>query len=170
MTIADNIVYNWVSGNPTQRSPAFRVGHRTTPLDSSFVVRNNVFAQPTGGPVLQTTATPPGGTWSGNTYHTIGSNQVLIINDFVPIAQWVSAAGEIGARNELPNFADPTRDVSSYMQHIGVGGGLEEFLAQARLQSRSNWRSEFTAQAVNAYIREGFGRPAAPGSVSAAGQ
>jgi hypothetical protein len=34
---------------------------------------------------------------------------------------------------------------------------FEAFLAAAREQSRSNWRPELTAAAVNDYIREGFG-------------
>jgi hypothetical protein len=172
MTIADNIIYNWTSGNPEQRSPAFRVGHRTTPLDPTFVVRNNIFAQPLGGPVLQSTATPPGGTWSGNTYYTTNSqDHVLLVQEFIPIAQWISNAGDTNARNQAPSFPEPNRSIASYMEQLGASGGLEEFLAQARLQSRSNWRTEFTAQAVNAYIREGFGRPANPGPLtSASGQ
>jgi len=34
--------------------------------------------------------------------------------------------------------------------------GVEEFMAEARLQRNGYWRDAYTATAVNAYIREGF--------------
>jgi len=35
-------------------------------------------------------------------------------------------------------------------------GGFDEFMLEARQQSRARWRPEFTAQAVNRYLRDGF--------------
>lgn len=59
-----------------------------------------------------------------------------------------------------PGVSTPnsTRDIASYIQSIGGTEGLGTFLAEARKQSRHNWRKEFTAAAVNDYIRQGFGR------------
>ena len=54
-------------------------------------------------------------------------------------------------------FPDPARNIETYMRSIGGAPTLEAFLTQARLQSRANWRDEYTATAVNTYIREGFG-------------
>jgi hypothetical protein len=89
---------------------------------------------------------------------------------FTSTQAWIGAAREVGARTTAPNFPDPNRSIASYMQSIGMSGGLDEFLAEARQQSRFNWRTEFTAQAVNAHIREGFGRPAQPGPLGGAGE
>jgi len=53
-------------------------------------------------------------------------------------------------------FFDPTRDVASYMSAIGEPGELEDFLREARRQSKTQWQPEYTAAAVNAYMRAGF--------------
>ena len=52
---------------------------------------------------------------------------------------------------------DPERDLESYLSSIGETPTFDAFLAEARKQSKRNWRPEFTAGAVNNYIREGFG-------------
>ncbi len=53
-------------------------------------------------------------------------------------------------------FTDPSRSLETYMEEQGLTPSLEAFLAEARQQSRENWRREFTAAAVNEYVREGF--------------
>jgi hypothetical protein len=165
MTVADNIIYNWMSGNPSgQKSAAMRVGHRTEPLDRSFVLRNNVLVQPNGGPLVHSTASRPGGTWSGNTYYSASPNDhALVVENFVNKQTWIGATQDATARTQAPNFPDASRSIETYMQSLGLSGGLNEFMMEARKQTHSNWRPEFTAQAVNAYMREGFGRPAQPG-------
>jgi hypothetical protein len=42
------------------------------------------------------------------------------------------------------------------MESIGGTATYDAFIDEALLQSRLDWRSEYTAEAVNAYIREGF--------------
>ena len=54
-------------------------------------------------------------------------------------------------------FPDPDRDIAAYMTSIGETATLEAFLAEARQQSKANWRPAYTAGAVNAWVREGFG-------------
>ena len=53
-------------------------------------------------------------------------------------------------------YKDATRTVGGYGALWGCDGTLTGFLAQARLQSKSNWRPQFTATAVNNWIRDGF--------------
>jgi hypothetical protein len=57
-------------------------------------------------------------------------------------------------------FPDPTRTVGSYAGTIGLSATTTAFLAAARMQSRDNWDPRLMADAVNAYIRAGFGKPA----------
>ena len=57
----------------------------------------------------------------------------------------------------VENYPDPTRTIGSYHASIGGTATLDAFMAEARLQSKANWRSQYTAQAVNTYIRAGFG-------------
>ncbi len=55
------------------------------------------------------------------------------------------------------DYPDPERTIESYMTTLGETPTLEAFLAGARAQSRASWNPDYTAQAVNEYIREGFG-------------
>ena len=54
-------------------------------------------------------------------------------------------------------YLDPSRTVESYNASLGHSADLNAFLAEARLQSKDNWNPQLTADAVNNYIREGFG-------------
>ena len=56
-------------------------------------------------------------------------------------------------------YPDPDRTVASYNETLGGPSSVEDFVAKALAQSRGNWDGRFTAQAFNAYIREGFGLP-----------
>jgi len=58
--------------------------------------------------------------------------------------------------NHTTPFIDSSRNISTYMNHLGLSGGLEEFMIEARKNQKGNWRIEFTAEKVNEYIREGF--------------
>ena len=56
----------------------------------------------------------------------------------------------------LTTYVDPNRSVGSYNASLGGVGTTAAFLAEARKQSRDNWRPQYTAAAVNSYIRAGF--------------
>ena len=53
-------------------------------------------------------------------------------------------------------FADPTRNIKTYMASLGLEPTAEAFALECGKQDFKNWRPEFTAQAVNAYLREGY--------------
>lgn len=75
------------------------------------------------------------------------------------LATWAQNVGETGASATEVKFVDPYRTIARYHQEM-VGGeaSFEAFIAEARKQSKANWRSAYTAEAVNNYIREGFQR------------
>jgi hypothetical protein len=54
-------------------------------------------------------------------------------------------------------FPDPNRSVVTYNASRGGAGTFDDFAAELRLQSRDRWRTDYTAVAVNDYIRQGFG-------------
>jgi len=61
-------------------------------------------------------------------------------------------------------YYDPDRTVGRYDTDIlGGDGTIESLMTEARKQSRFNWRPEYTADAVNDYIREGFEDAGEPG-------
>lgn len=54
-------------------------------------------------------------------------------------------------------YPDPERTIGTYNQSLGGAPVHAAFMAEARQQSKAYWRPQYTAQAVNAYIRAGFG-------------
>jgi hypothetical protein len=73
------------------------------------------------------------------------------------LAQWKGLVGDSTSQASAVAFPDPTRTIATYQLSIGGLPTLDAFLAQARMQSRGYWRTQFTADAVNAYIRAGYG-------------
>ncbi len=71
-----------------------------------------------------------------------------------------SPSGGVGmgqpGRKQPVAFVDPNRTAATYNKSLGGEGTREAFLAEAHKQSKFNWRPEYTAAAVIAYIREGF--------------
>jgi hypothetical protein len=61
--------------------------------------------------------------------------------------------------DDASHFPHPDRSVGSYFATLGLGGGVQttDFLKAARGQSKANWNPALTANALNNYIREGFG-------------
>jgi hypothetical protein len=57
------------------------------------------------------------------------------------------------------NYPDPTRTAATYSASLGDAGTRADFLAKCKAQSRGNWDARYTADAINNYIREGFGVP-----------
>lgn len=62
-----------------------------------------------------------------------------------------------GDRPDQGAAPSDARDLASYQQSIGDAGGIEAFLQRARQQQRGRYCREYTADAVNSYVREGFG-------------
>ncbi|MBB6430437.1 right-handed parallel beta-helix repeat-containing protein [Algisphaera agarilytica] len=55
-----------------------------------------------------------------------------------------------------PPWIDPERDVESYMKSIGKSASLDALVQAAAFRPRGQWAKEFSANAVNTYIRRGF--------------
>ncbi|HEX2839539.1 MAG TPA: fibronectin type III domain-containing protein [Phycisphaerales bacterium] len=165
----DNIVYNWRGANGT--GVAFRV---QVAQPSNALHRDNVFMQPNGGRCVLSGVATPGGQWSDNAYYSTDPSTNgwfrHLTNALTP-AEWATRTGDSTAQMSQVSFPEPGRTIGTYMASLGFEPTLEAFLTEARKQSRTNWRPEFTAQAVNQYIREGFGMPEpTQGVLAGAGQ
>jgi hypothetical protein len=67
----------------------------------------------------------------------------------------------MGTNNQKSSepFPHPSRTIDTYYGSIaGSPATLAGFIAAAAGQSRENWNDALTANAVNTYIRAGFGR------------
>ncbi len=94
-----------------------------------------------------------------NIYHGVGEPErwFRIGDQSYGLDGWVERAGERGAVAQEVSFADPERTVARYNAAVGGEPTFEAFVAEVREQSRANWRPQYTARAVNDYIRAGFG-------------
>lgn len=71
-------------------------------------------------------------------------------------AEWVVLSGETGGEAVQISYTDANRTITTYNSYIGEPGTTEDFMLKVLDQSRYNWNPDYTADAVNDYIREGF--------------
>ena len=121
---------------------------------------------PSGGPIRimgNVIAHEASGSAYGHGIHlSPGTIGVTATNNV--IYKWDSPIVDLGRDNiTSPNainfagFPDPNRTLETYSAALGVELPLADFLTQARKQSKANWRTQYTAKAINSYIRVGFG-------------
>jgi hypothetical protein len=111
-------------------------GHVTTARNRYFCLNNSF---------------PGAGFW----FNVVGSSDDL--------ATYGTLVQDGGTSTELQvSYRDPTVSLESYHVSLGQTGTFDAFMAQARLQSRANWRPQYTAKAVNDYLRFGFNMENAP--------
>lgn len=96
---------------------------------------------------------------SGNVYatdRTPTTSHFSIKGSGVDFAGWTSQTGETGAQQKTLSYPAPGRTVESYLGSLGQPQTLAAFVAEARKQSRGDWREAYTASAVNRYLRQGY--------------
>jgi len=153
VTVRDNIVHGLKTGGY-----CLIVGQGA--LLENILFENNAFQLPgLTSKLVRTVLDMDGVTFRGNTYYSdaepgawfrVGSNNV-------GFEEWVKRTGETGARAKKVDYPDAGRCIETYMAHLGKEASFEAFVAEVRKQSKANWRAEFTADAVNGWIRAGFG-------------
>jgi hypothetical protein len=151
MTISDNTIYNWKGVSLSVAGSA--INH------SNVTIKNNIIQDPLNATILiyANPAPDPQISFSNNRYYSAASlNSWFYLNGQKNYSQWVSASGETGSENTNIEFSDPTRTVNAYDLSIGGPGSLDHLIGLARTQSRFNWRPEYTATAINNYIKAGF--------------
>lgn len=121
--------------NPVNSSAAFSVNLATTPVNFSS---NIIFGWGTGTIGTTSNIQDEGSNGNGNTFTT---------ND-------IDSAGPYIGAFPYPNSGVT---VESYDSSLGGPGTLTHFLSLARGQGKANWNTAYTANAVNNYIRAGFG-------------
>lgn len=96
--------------------------------------------------------------FSNNQYYTTGADgtRFRVANVAKTDAQWVALTGDDSTFSQ-PTFPESTRSIETYMASLGETATLDAFIAKARAQDRYNWDTRFTADAVNDYLRAGFG-------------
>jgi hypothetical protein len=156
--VSGNIVYSWNGSGGGAALYVERV------LSAGEVVKLNHFQQPLQGKaaIVPNEVMSLGGRWDGNTYRGTGGN----------IDQWIyrentgtvpfntyknSLTRDSGAQAGSVSFPDTNRTIETYMLALGYEPSLERFMFEAGSMSKANWRKQYTAMAVNRWVRDGFG-------------
>jgi hypothetical protein len=128
----------------------------TTPLPvSSMLIEDNIFADTAVASQVITFKQP----WV---------QDVAYIRDNIVAQSWAGAGFQNNGTTWTGNISksasaeaampDPTRSIRSYQASIGRTPTFEAFIAEARQQSRGNWKPELQAIQVINHVRAGFGR------------
>lgn len=150
VNLHDNIAWNWfAAGNSGSCLEAWG-----QPFASLTVTRNR-FYMPGGGDLIGQHVAVPTTSYGSNTYLAVKPAPFTYIDAAQTFPVW-SAARDPSVLVDNAGLVDPGRTTATYMGSLGKAPTLEAFLAEARLQARGNWRAEYTAAAVNAYVRAGF--------------
>ena len=154
LTIQNNIVYDWRGG----------IRFSTTAL-VNVKVEGNDFQSPLRGEELVrffNQGYNAGVTFSKNNWFS--SAPVASWFEFGANAmgqsyeQWLETSQETESTNTKTSYPDPERKLGSYHASLGKPGTFDAWIAEARKQSRGNYRYEYTAKGPIAYIRQGFGK------------
>ena len=154
LTLRHNVVYDWVQTVNSQ-APALVLDGAPT---GSVSVVDNQFQQNHGALIAQFQPVPLFAyTFARNLYFNTGTpSPFLAMPSPLTYAEWLARSGELGSQFEQRTYSAPDRSIATYMMSMGGAPSLDAFLSLAAQQSRQNWRPEFTAAAVNQYIRDGF--------------
>jgi hypothetical protein len=95
---------------------------------------------------------------SHNEFYTLApASMWMQANGPLSLPQWQTLVHDAGSLAHLSPFPDPSRTIGTYHALIGGAPTVDDFCTQARLQSRLTWRTQYTAEAVNGYVRAGYG-------------
>jgi hypothetical protein len=120
-------------------------------VGGSVMVLNNIIANEASG-----------SRYGHGIHLTQSTNGVTAINNLT--YHWDHPIVDNGTHNvtspnsiDLSGYPDPGRSVATYDAMLGGDRSLPGFLEEARKQDKDNWRPRFTADAINEYLRAGFG-------------
>jgi hypothetical protein len=150
---SNNLVYAW-SGISRFTGNASQV--------VNVKLQSNCFQNPyTYDPLLvhDQSSSTLGVTSANNVFGSIAATSAWMESggSLLSLAQWKPLVRDTTSTAQWTQFPDPGRSIPSYQVSLGGTGTLVGFLTEARKQSRAYWRPEYTADAVNTYVRAGYG-------------
>ena len=96
--------------------------------------------------------------FEGNKYYSILEMSEWFRSDGenYPYSEWLSISGD-EATLEQDVFLEPKRTFETYLDSLGFGNSIDAFVSSAMEQPTRTWSENFSAERINAYIREGYG-------------
>ena len=137
-------------------APRFALRVRGSNASSISIFNNEFQLQGTDMQIIETDYLAPA-TFFDNIYNSdrAASSWFKILGTDADINTWRSRTGD-NSTIAAYNYPHPNRSIDTYQAHLGKTPTLAAFISEAKKQSKFNWRREYTASAVNDYIRAGF--------------
>lgn len=149
VNITGNVVYN------LEDSSTYMLYANSSTATYNF--SNNKISILNGNPKLTLIKTGPN-QHSNNKWHssTGGSSGWVINGADNSFLNFAASIGDTSSTYGSISFPDPTRSIETYMRSLGADATIDAFIVAARAQNRYSWNSQFTANAVNTWIKKGF--------------
>jgi len=95
-------------------------------------------------------------TFSDNTYYSQAdeSEWFGVGDESYGLQDWSVISGDTGSISSQLYFIDPVRTIETYSSSLGMS--YDQFVSKLTIRSVEIWGKEFTAEAVNAYIKDGY--------------
>ena len=149
---SNNVVYAWngytrFTGNASQTVNVHLINNK---------FQNQISYEPLI--VHDQPSSTQGVTSTNNTFGAIAASWAWMQSGgLISLAQWKPLVRDTTSVAAWVPFPDPGRSIPTYHASIGGAAGLDAFMTEARRQSRAFWRPQYTAEAVNTYVRAGYG-------------
>lgn len=157
ISVRDNIAYR------VREQAIFLVAR---PNWSTIAISDNTIVDPGLGAAMVSHYGPLSATtYSGNHYSPYDPANVCRVgtaingSDAVPLtyAQWLTQSGETGSQVQTVSYPAPSRTLATYAATLNSGWAETDYFTALRGLSKSNWTTAYLANALNNYIRAGFG-------------
>ena len=74
----------------------------------------------------------------------------------IDLKTWRKVSRDKTSKQQAVKYPHPNRTIEEYNSNVGGKATYDDFLLNIRKQSKSNWRQEYTADAINDWFRAGF--------------
>lgn len=157
VVVAGNLIYEW-TGVPNDLAP---IGLYWYGQPHGVITVSDNVIEASRGTLVQHDVAPVAGKYryTANRYRG-GPDQSKwwhVVDDLAGFAAWQAASGETSATTGTGTYPDAGRTIETYSVSLGGQPTLAWFMAEARKQSKLNWRWAYTARVASNYVREGFG-------------
>ena len=153
--IRDNIIYKFSNG--ATNGMGLYIDSDMADL-TGMSVHDNDFQFRTGSEYLiYQPVVMDGNMYANNRYYSSAATWFRYNGNYANFAAWNGYTGDTGSTAVQVTYPSPDRTIAGYNQSLGGTATTEAFMTETLEQARHNWRPAYTADAVNNYIRAGFG-------------
>ncbi len=151
LTIKNNKLYNL-------KNTRYIYFHKTYDIKSTVFEGNELFTIDNKSKHVEIRGAFPSSEFQLENNKYIGGNTSFSVNrKKLTLNEWENIASEdISNSTKAIDYKDPTRSLEKYVKEVLRLSSLDDFYVNLRKQNIFNWREEYTARAINKWIKAGY--------------